>query len=209
LVENAEGPHAAVAVGVTGTAAVGIASLRNARQSANMTVYADHQARIWDKRASTYTDMIGILRMSAENRRVAMEGVLTSKEPDWPKLPEGWSEQQNRMIAYSSVAVLDAFDAVAKAGERYKAAVGTWVLSSMDPSHDGDEPTPIFDLPGRNVAEEALAAAAVADEELVRRIRLELHAEPEGVGRSLDSFSPRQQRRILLRARNQLEQHGR
>lgn len=150
-------------VGVAGTTIVGVVSSRATRNATLAAIEADQHARVWEKRAATYADVLALMRTSADSRQVAFEGLLTGGEHSWSAEPEGWPETQDRVLAFSSDAVRDAFAASMKADTNFHVAVST--------------------RGKRQAMEEAMFAALRADHDLVQTIRSELQAGPPGQAR--------------------------
>lgn len=170
-------------VGVAGTTIVGIVSSRATRSATLAAIDADQHARVWEKRVATYEDMLSIMRTRADIRYAAWEGLITDDEPNWPAEPEGWSEKQDRVLAFSSDAVRDGFAAAKAADTNFHAAVATWTMTAMHSSSDGERVRLSEMADERQATEEALDAAGKADLDVVQTIRSELQAGPPSQAR--------------------------
>lgn len=166
-----------VGVGVGSTLTVAIVSFRNTLASVREQIEADRRNRIWEKQAETYTDAIAVLANRQIIRRNKLQGVLTGTVPEEPPALIEWEAVNARLVAYASSTVLDALDAVIKAGRDFETKVTEFAAAKEQAKLMADSGHPAPDTASeRDAATEALIGAGRLNDKLIHTIRDDLHA---------------------------------
>jgi hypothetical protein len=147
---------------------------------------ADREHRVWEKRATTYTDAIAGIQYQQKIRGFQIVATRVRTEREWPKSPVDWVELEARMIAFSSTTVLKAQMAYTKAAQRFQDEYeifqeDTEQARQIQESVSGGVIPQTFPQ-GRNSREDLDKARNEADQlsdQVMRAIRYELHGSTD------------------------------
>ena len=171
----------AAAIGVGGTAIVGVAGFATAAWTTRGTVKHAHESRVWDRRADVYIDTLAALNYRQirrgfetlthpvdEQTRQRAQTYLDGHDEDWPGL-------EARLQAFASEPVFSAVQASSTAHRDAIRAFESWRALAIMPGGS----------PESAAVQEARKAAEAADDAVVELIRAELQGSR---GRQLGSW---------------------
>jgi hypothetical protein len=145
---------------------------------------ADREHRVWEKRATTYTDAIAAIRHQQKIRGHQMVATRVRVEQEWPKQPVDLVGLEARLIAFSSPTVLAAQKTYTAAAQKFADECRIWeedteqarqtqelVRSGVMPSAFPNSRSTRDDL------EKARTEADKLSDEVIALIRSELHGD--------------------------------
>ena len=143
---------------------------------------ADREHRVWEKRATTYTDAIAAIRHEQKVRGIQFVATRIGKEHERPQSPVDRVDLEARMIAFSSPTVLTAQKTYVAAAQKFQDEFMIWqqdveeARQSQELVRGGVIPQ-TFPRP-HNSQEDLEGAREEADklsDEVISLIRSELH----------------------------------
>jgi hypothetical protein len=144
---------------------------------------AECEHRVWEQRATVYTDAIATIRHEQKIRGIQIVAAITGTEKERPESPVDTAILEARLVAFCSQPVLDAQRAYFKAAERFYLEYDAWredgetAREQQEMIASGVMPPILIRRNSRDDLQKLRDEADKLGDEVITLIRSELHTD--------------------------------